>query len=884
MQTIKINRPMATSFGRTAAVAVMLLALLGTARGAQQPTCIDVDHRALVSQSDLIYRSPAAQPSEGLPIGNGRMGTLVWTDPSAIRLQINRVDVSAVNKDHAGLQGIPMPGRPYSPTDYGGACAQIAIDVGGRPFAPGKTFTQRLGLYEAQAAITGDGVGIRCFVSAARDVLALEIDDCRDTPQPIRVTLSMWRPPEVVHGNHTARYEFAQSADATLVVQRFHEKDYHCASAVAVRIVGAATQAQAPSDTARLITAPASKGKRTVLISSAASSAADADVGKTAVRLLDDAAQRTYDDLLAEHARWWRDFWSRTFVHLTSDDGIARFMQQVRYLHLYYMASTSRGALPPRANGSIFLTEGDTRRWGSQFWVWMTEMLYFPLLAADAVDLTAPFFDMYVRQLPSCEQAARQRWNAQGGAYFPETNPFDGPVVLPEDVVPEIRQLLSGQKTYAEVSDRAKALCQFDGHLSSLGPIADRRTRQYTFISHILSSGSELAVHAWWRYRHTGDRQWLRTHAYPLLRGTVEFYRHMVQKDQRGRYHLSGTNAHEDFWGVKDSIMDLAAIRGTAPLAIRAAEILDVDAELRTQWKELLDNLAPYPMGSDPQSKALAGSVLADDVWAAGHVGDVNEGHHNPEDVWLNPVFPFEDWTLETRQPPVDTIVQKTLDLAPKHGSILAGDPVGSAIRTPIAAVRAGRGRELPTILAGYYAALAGSYSAPLPNGMSTFEGCNAQSIEHLGLVSMILQEALLQTVSARPGGPEIMRVFPAWPKQWEASFRLLARGGFLVTSAMRGGKVECVEIESRLGESCRLRNPWAAPCQVIEIGGKTRILEGDLLCFDTQRGKTYRLVPNAAEVPACRRIAPRQVDEPTSYSLKLPNGKVVAGRLGRPK
>ncbi|MCP3885280.1 MAG: hypothetical protein GY700_07370, partial [Propionibacteriaceae bacterium] len=84
------------------------------------------------------------------------------------------------------------------------------------------------------------------------------------------------------------------------------------------------------------------------------------------------------------------------------------------------------------------------------------------------------------------------------------------------------------------------------------------REDRYTWISHVASSGSELAVQAWWRYRYTGDNEWLRTHAYPLLRGTVEFYRHLVKKSEDGRYHLSGTNAHEDFWGVKDGIMDLA--------------------------------------------------------------------------------------------------------------------------------------------------------------------------------------------------------------------------------------------------------------------------------------------------------------------------------------
>jgi hypothetical protein len=347
--------------------------------------------------------------------------------------------------------------------------------------------------------------------------------------------------------------------------------------------------------------------------------------------------------------------------------------------------------VPPKWNGSLFVTTGDQRRWGSQYWIWTTEMLYFPLLAADAVDLTDPYFNMYVRQLPNCEKAARQRWGVSG-AYFPETTSFDGPTVLPDDVAIEFQDVLLGRKPHTAMSPRAKALCQFD---SQLNVVAEPHKGRFSWISHVASSGSELAVQAWWRYRYTGDREWLRTHAYPLLRGTVEFYRHLVKKEADGRYHLTGTHAHEDFWGVGDSIMDLAAIRGTAPLAIRAAEILDVDSELRGHWTELLENLAPYPMGADPRAKALTGGALADDVWAAGYLGEI-DGQHNPEDVWLTPVFPFEDWTLETRDAATDAIVQKLLDLAPRHAAVLGGAGLNTAIRTPIAAARAGRGKELP--------------------------------------------------------------------------------------------------------------------------------------------------------------------------------------------
>ena len=619
-----------------------------------------------------------------------------------------------------------------------------------------------------------------------------------------------------------------------MLTQRFRERDYHNASAVAVGVAGNGAVIDQTSATSRTLVLPAAQKKHVILISSAAAWKPESDVAEAAVALVNDAGSRSVGELRASHQIWWKEFWSRTFVKLKSADGRAEQAERWRNLHLYHMASSSRGELPPKWNGSLFVTTGDQRRWGSQYWVWTTEMLYFPLLAADAVDLTTPYFNMYVRQLPNCEKAAQQRWGVSG-AYFPETTSFDGPTVLPDDVAIEFQDVLLGRKPHTAMSPRAKALCQFD---SQLNVVTEPDKGRFSWISHVASSGSELAVQAWWRYRYTGDREWLRTHAYPLLRGTVEFYRHLVKKEADGRYHLTGTHAHEDFWGVGDSIMDLAAIRGTAPLAIRAAEILEVDPELRGQWKELLANLAPYPMGADPRAKALTGGALADDVWAAGYLGEI-DGQNNPEDVWLTPVFPFEDWTLETRDAATDAIVQKLLDLAPRHAAVLGGAGLNTAIRTPIAVARAGRGKELPKVLERYYAAF-----APLPNGMSLFEGPTAASVEHLGLLTTTLQEALVQSVSPRPGEPEIIRVFPAWPPEWDASFRLLVRGGFLVSSEIKEGKVTFVEIESRLGEECRIRNPWSGRCFVREASGTLRRIRGRVGRFRNGAAEKCSLSP----------------------------------------
>jgi hypothetical protein len=44
---------------------------------------LTVDYKKLVSRADLIYDTPAPRSEEGMPVGNGRMGSLVWTSPSA---------------------------------------------------------------------------------------------------------------------------------------------------------------------------------------------------------------------------------------------------------------------------------------------------------------------------------------------------------------------------------------------------------------------------------------------------------------------------------------------------------------------------------------------------------------------------------------------------------------------------------------------------------------------------------------------------------------------------------------------------------------------------------------------------------------------------------
>lgn len=338
----------------------------------------------------------------------------------------------------------------------------------------------------------------------------------------------------------------------------------------------------------------------------------------------------------------------------------------------------------------------------------------------------------------------------------------------------------------------------------------------------------------------------------------------------------------ESFKLVKDSLMDLAAIRGTAPLAIQAAEILDVDADLCQAWRHLLDHLAPLPLGHQPESQALKWSSIGDAAWAAAHLIELNPdpGKYPSEDVWAFPIHPFEIWSLETRDPEVDTIAQNTIDRCPNHAKVMGGlEWCPSLVRTPMACARTGRGEELPAILAAHY----GAYTPQLANGLNLFEnGIQPQGLEPSGMVATTLQEALVQTAAAAPGELEVILLFAAWPQAWDASFRLLVRGGFLITSSMQNGAVEFIEIESRHGEICRLRNPWDVACKISNVDDALLKVDGDLLTFPTRAGSHYTILPRGKSAVPERHIAPKPASEPVSYSFLLPSGVTVTGRLGR--
>ena len=99
------------------------------------------------------------------------MGSLVWTTPSALHFQINRVDVFGQDSYTTSF--------PKQDSDYASGCGYVDINVvdAGEDVFSGESFKQHLSIYDAMMTARAKGLTARLIAWPARDCIAVEIDD-----------------------------------------------------------------------------------------------------------------------------------------------------------------------------------------------------------------------------------------------------------------------------------------------------------------------------------------------------------------------------------------------------------------------------------------------------------------------------------------------------------------------------------------------------------------------------------------------------------------------------------------------------------------------------------------------------------------------------------
>ncbi len=753
-----------------------------------------------------------------------------------LSMQLNHTDVFMYNDASANF------------TYDNGALGRLEIDFGSDAF--GESTNQHLSLYDARLDISGDGIDVSVIADTSTDAVLINVKDNRQNPKDITLTLNMLRDAEVKRGLFSATSWLTLEDDDKIIAleQLFEEEcttgikvnDFYCRTAVAVRADGTDYTASVGRSSAK-ITIPARNGEFTVIIGGNASMDKDVNVKKNAIDYCKSVVD--FESTYADSSEWWRDFWSKSYVYLPEQ----RDYEQRRTYYMYLAGISNGGSFPSKHNGGIWIAEGDRRDWGSWYWNWNQDSLYQPFESANHGELLDPLFKMRERCYEQYKVAANQLWEieSEDAIFIGETSGVLGAETLPDDVAADMKKFLAGD---IGLTDTISAMG--DTRNSFLVPWNYKfwGGSSVSYVTHTMVATQETAEYYWLRYQYTKDEAWLRDHAYKFIKGAAELYRNYYGfvKESDGYYHFNRTNLHEHIWGGRDVIDDLSLARGIFAVAIKSAEILDVDKDLRKAWKDCLDNLAPYPMSNEEDAIAHDNAKTSDKLtWALGRQPSTLVRALYIETPPFKMLEKFDVLNLETKDQKLDNgdfeIALNTFYATPGYAQqYLDSVPdLNGSNRFLEDAAKLGLADELKVMLASQYKMFQNTPNLLHDQG-------DYYSAEGYGTFASAIQQALNQSNAPLPGEDAVIRVFPAWSKDSDAKYKLLAKGGFLVSSSMTDGVIEYVEIESQLGGECRIRNPWDTPIDVFRDGVKSQTIKGklnSLIKFDTEEGQRIVLV-----------------------------------------
>jgi glycosyl hydrolase family 95 len=578
---------------------------------------VNVGH--VVSESDIVLGRPNTDPTEALPLGNGRLGAAVWS-ANGMTIQLNRAD-TLPHRLSPGQIIIPGLARLTSARDYQG----------------------RLDLYSGAFAERGGGVSATVYIQPQSDTLVIDVTGV-DPAQPQTATLQLWEP-------RTPK-SIAQRSVGILQESWLDDQDPGASgsrfgSLAAITAEGRDVTASVAKNKAITVTfKPKADGSFRLFVAAPhyAGSASAAAIVAPALANRDPAA----------HVAWWHAFWQRAgLIQASSPDGEAQYMTNLRNIYLFSAAAENGDRFPGSQAGvaDLFSSARDDHRWDpAAYWHWNLRMQVAANLSAGLPQLNLPYFRLYRENLSAIQNWTRERMNGGAGTCVPETMRFNGNGVE--------------YQTWTQPTGKPSGLnCD-----ANSTPYYNART---------LSTGAEVSQWIWQQYLITGDRAFLGQN-FPVMTDSARFLLACEKPGPDGLHHTSPSNAHETQWDVTDPTTDLAAREALYNATINAAKALGAEPALQRQLEAALTKIPALP-----RTQASGGLTLlpagADhdghDVIANSYQPDAHI--HNSENVGLEPVWPYA--TISDTSP-LFALAQRTYEFRPnKEVNDWSFDPVQAA-------------------------------------------------------------------------------------------------------------------------------------------------------------------------------------------------------------
>ena len=337
-----------------------------------------------------------------------------------------------------------------------------------------------------------------------------------------------------------------------------------------------------------------------------------------------------------------------------------------------------------------------------------------------------------------------------------------------------------------------------------------------------------LSRHLWEHYLYTGDKKFLQQTAYPLMKSAAQFTLDWLVKDSSGHWVTApSTSPENDFYdGDKkaamsiSSTMDMGIIRDLFNNIIAASTILKIDKLFCDTLQNKMNKFYPFQIGSKGQLQE----------WYK-DFADVDPHHRHVSHLYA--LYPAKEISPLTT-PALSNAAKKTLELRGDDGTgwslawkvnmwarLLDGNHAYTLFRNLLRLTKENNTTYGPG--GGVYPNLFDAHPPFQIDG--NFAGT-------AGVTEMLLQSHNNE-----------IHLLPALPTAWKDGTvkGLVARGNFVVDINWKEGKMIDATILSRKGGNCTIRTN--EPVNVKELNIKSQASTiGYLLSFKTIAGKTYQL------------------------------------------